>query len=1241
VIVGTAARRCRALAAGTFVVVAVTAFMGVAGPARAVPLPTTSGTTMQLVDQTTWVGDNSSFVLRFAVTTASPADVRAQISIYDRLQTRSDFVASLDGKVRAVVRRFNAVDLTTLGSPAGPFQVAIPVNPKTTRPGPDVLRLTNPGVYPVQVALYDAQGKSLSQMTTHLVFTGPNSRVATPLDVAWVVPIHVAPLVAPGGKETKLPGDTVQAFADLAAGMNDHPAVPLTLAVSGQTLDALSQSNDGGRVNAALAQAAGEPARQTIAGTYARTQLPALVPTLDAELTAQLARGRDAAQTLLRTAPVSNAWVEPGPLNTSSIDALVDRGLTHLVVNDRDVTPSASTFTPTQPFVLSGHAGRRITAVTADRGLGAHFAPGADPVLAGHQLLADLIMIQQELPSQARGVVIVPPDDWLPTVGLVKTVLDGLSTNALLRLSDIPTIQATRRRLQALEQLMPADTPMLKEVDRALLVGESSDLPDRLRTASVTEAGRLVEGTKEIFRLPGNRTVTLTARQGEIPLTILSSASTPARVRIRLSSQKLGFRPIGGTGGACQVAGSSETCTFDLRNQNTILKVPVVAKTAGVFSVRIDLESPDGTLNIATSTYTVRSTAASGVGVILTVGAALLLLMWWARDLRHGRRARRLVPSDVDDDVLPDDTGPSERPQLALHCRRTGGGLKAVSTGPPSPVTPKPYRGPQHFAGRTPGSLFSSAGEDDMPGSFARNTTVMAAGTVLSRLTGFGRILALVWAFHLTRLADVFNIANTVPNILYDLVVGGVLSATLVPVFVDYLGRDDKEETWRAISAVMTVIAAVLAVLTAIFWLIAPALIHLYVILNNTSTAPDQRAVGTTLLRLFAPQLFFLGGIAVTTAFLNARRHFVAPAFSPVVNNLIAIAALIATRLVASSLGLGSFRHDHWALLLLGLGTTAGYVVQFVLQVPPMFRGRRKPRLRPVWDPSHPAVRTILRLSAWTFGSVIANQVALNVILVLAARKAGDVTVFQTAFTFFQLPYAIFAVSIASVITPDLSARWSAGDVAGFRRQMARGLRLTLAILIPASVGYVLLAHPLIELVFRHGSFGAHDAHKIGTVVALFAVGLPGFSAYLLLMRGYQAMQDTRAMFRLYVVENAVTLVLAAALYPILGVGGLALGWVAAYTVGTIVAFAALRLRTRGLDGFETISVLARVGLASAVMAGAVWAVRAGLGGPSDTHLAAEVIVGATAGAVAYFAASRVLGIREWEGVLLRRRATV
>src|SRR5205823_5781630 len=190
---------------------------------------------------------------------------------------------------------------------------------------------------------------------------------------------------------------------------------------------------------------------------------------------------------------------------------------------------------------------------------------------------------------------------------------------------------------------------------------------------------------------------------------------------------------------------------------------------------------------------------------------------------------------------------------------------------------------------------------------------------------------------------------------------------------------------------------------------------------------------------------------ALATAVLNARRRFVAPAATPVLNNLVVIAVLLAVPHVLHTNSLSAARHDTAGLLLLGLGTTAGVAMQAVALVP--FLRRARTRLRPVWAPRHDAVRTMLRLSGWTFGYVVANQVALWVVLVLANGKSGDVAAYQAAFLFFLLPHAIFAVSVMTALLPDLSERWSTGDREGYRRQLSYGLRVTAAVMVPAAAG--------------------------------------------------------------------------------------------------------------------------------------------------------------------------------------------
>jgi putative peptidoglycan lipid II flippase len=1290
-----------------------------------------------LTSQTAWVSTatGGDFRMAFSYPGTPPAGAKVAVTVYQRLTSRSDFDESVRGHIFVGVRHSDVRQLSMLPIQADGSVVAdLPVNPTTVASsGDDFVRLSSPGVYPVDVRLLDRSGVTVARMVSHLLYTGGVS--APRLDVAWVIPFTAAPEVGPAGQSASLAAASTKPLSALAAALAAHPKVPVTVAPTGQTLDALSGSSAASQATVSLlAGVATRPGTQVVATPYVQLDVPAeLAAGLDSELTAELTQGARTVATTLRVQSDSRTWVAQGSLDQASVDDLAARGVDHLVVDNSALAPLPSDLRSTtlaRPFAIQARDGNQVTAVSGDPGLAGHFVGQGDQVLAAHQLLADLAMIQAERPADTRGVAMLAPAGWQPDPTFLRIVLDGLESSPVLEpvsvgglMVGVPPAQehrspllramaaqapataapqgaavhSARRRLNALASMLPAGSAVPGDAERALLVSQSVDLDDKARAGLLAVVNGVVDDQTRRIHLVGDTSITLTARQGRFPVTIVNGAAFQPRVVVRLSSQKLEFRPIDEPGAVCSVAGTAETCALDLRAADTVLKVPVVARTSGVFSLTIRLTSPDGGLVLATNQDTMRSTAASGVGIFLSIGAALLLAVWWARDLRHGRRARDLVPPDEGDraaddtsddgaddtsddgadlplaspvlsapvpvepvasgqpgawDVVDRRDGPAAQPASAVP---TGGRSQAhVATLPQGPVggpgddrvspsswyewqpdngdrptaepTPPPPvepgggdhgRGPARAAPRPPA--------DNGDASFSRNTAIVAGGTLASRLTGFVRVLALVYAFRLTRLADIYNLANTAPNILYDLVLGGVLSATLVPVFVDWLGRGD-EEGWHAVSAVVTVITAALAVLSAVFWLIAPVIIRLYLVLDHSPGGVDQRVLGTSLLRLFAPQLFLLGGIALTTALLNARRHFLAPAFSPVVNNVVVIVAIVAARLVAGSLQLSAFRRNTLAVLILGLGTTAGYLAQLVAQLPPFFRGTV--RLRPVWDLRHPAVRTVLRLSLWTFGSVIASQISLNLVLIIAARRTGDVTAFQTAFQFFQLPYAIFAVSIAAVLTPDLSHRWATGDVAGFRRQLADGLRLTLAVVVPGAVGYMLLARPAITLVVHHGGVGASSARLIGNVLVLFAVGLPGFSAFLLLMRAYQAMQDTRSMFWLYLFENGLTVVLALALYPALGVGGLALGWVSAYTVGAVVAFMHLRVRTGGLETQRVVRSLVRVGVASAIMAVAVAVILKADGGPSH-WLPLRVALATVGGLLVYLLAGRAVGITE------------
>jgi putative peptidoglycan lipid II flippase len=516
--------------------------------------------------------------------------------------------------------------------------------------------------------------------------------------------------------------------------------------------------------------------------------------------------------------------------------------------------------------------------------------------------------------------------------------------------------------------------------------------------------------------------------------------------------------------------------------------------------------------------------------------------------------------------------------------------------------------------------------------SVERSTGVMMAGTMLSRLTGFGRNVALAYAIGQNGLTDAYNVANTTPNIVYELILGGVLSATLVPLFVAHLRPatdGDDADPWRDVSAVLSLVLAVSLAAAAAFVVAAPRIIDLYL---SADATPDQRVVATRLLRLFAPQIVCYGLITVTTGILEARRRFAAPKFAPIANNVIVIGTLLALPHVARDLSVGRFRHDGPGLLLLGLGTTAGVAAMAVGQVVRLRAAGA--HLRLLWWPRSPLIHRLLRLSAWTLGVVAANQLALWVTFRLATSRPGDQSAYAAAQVFFLLPHGVYTVSVMSALAPEMAEHWIHGDRAALGARVVQGIRRTLAVIVPAGIGLALVAQPLVTVLLRHGRFDARDAATTSTTLACLALGLPGFSTFLLLGRVFQSMQDTRTMFWLYVIENGVNIGLAFALHPHFGVQGLAAAYSVAYTVAAVVALAVLhpRLPTGWSDGTVGWCVrLAGVALGvEAATIAALVAVRTVIDGPATaTRSAVELAVAVPVGALALIITARACRVRE------------
>lgn len=513
-----------------------------------------------------------------------------------------------------------------------------------------------------------------------------------------------------------------------------------------------------------------------------------------------------------------------------------------------------------------------------------------------------------------------------------------------------------------------------------------------------------------------------------------------------------------------------------------------------------------------------------------------------------------------------------------------------------------------------------------------RSNVVVASGTALSRVTGLLRIVVLGYVLGQFALTDAYLAANETPNIVYDLLLGGLLSATLVPLFSTFVETDDDDAT----NVILTVSVVLMGALTAVAVIAAPLVFGLYSVNIAEGIDPDvYREVGTTLARIFLVQILFYGLTGLANAFLNSRRRFFAAAWSPILPNLVIIAFLLSLPHPGSAdWQLEDVLDNSRLRLTLGLGATLGIASMALVMLPAMVRTGF--RFRPKFEFRHPAVRKLLSLSFWTIGFVIANQIALLVVRNLAQPGSGEVSAYINAFTFFVLPHGLLAVSIATTFQPEMSRSVARRDRAGFIDQASLGLRMTALFTIPAGVGIFVLRQPIIGALLQRGNFSAADAYAAQRALAGLALGLGAFSIYMFVLRGFYAHKDTKTPFKVNVVENAINIVLAFVLVDRYGVLGLGLAFALAYVVASLWAMQILSFKVPGFALRPIFVSLARMGLAAVLMAEAVWLVTQPIGGNTDVDAVVRLVVGTVVGTVVY--AGALIALRAPELDAARRR---
>lgn len=476
-----------------------------------------------------------------------------------------------------------------------------------------------------------------------------------------------------------------------------------------------------------------------------------------------------------------------------------------------------------------------------------------------------------------------------------------------------------------------------------------------------------------------------------------------------------------------------------------------------------------------------------------------------------------------------------------------------------------------------------------------RASAIMAAGTMVSRVTGFVRTAMLAAAIGTAYLGDAYNVAYAIPFILLDFLITGILSSVVVPAIIkrqksDPDGGRANEQRLMTLAAVTLTVVAILAVL------LARPLIGLY----SADWNARKIEVAVTLAKYILPQIAFFGVGAIAGAILNTRDRFGAPMWAPVLNNIVMICVLVAYYLILGDAGADLDRVTDTDLAVLGLGTTAGIVAQCLVLVVSLHRVGF--RFVPRFDLRNAGLGEMGRTAAWTFAYVGINQIGFLVTTKLSsgagetAPGAGN-SAYTFAFQFFQLPYGIIAVSVITAMLPRMSRAVHEGQFDSVRGEFSSGVLLVSALMVPAGLLLMVLGPAVTVLIFSWGNMTVDSAVYIGNVLQVFGLALVPFSIFQLLLRVFYSFGDTRTPVFIGAGNTALSIALSVVAYFTLPaeyvVMGLALAFTITYVVGTAVAWALASRRVHGLQGRVVAAGLSRMymaGLPAALAAlGVLW----------------------------------------------------
>jgi putative peptidoglycan lipid II flippase len=469
-----------------------------------------------------------------------------------------------------------------------------------------------------------------------------------------------------------------------------------------------------------------------------------------------------------------------------------------------------------------------------------------------------------------------------------------------------------------------------------------------------------------------------------------------------------------------------------------------------------------------------------------------------------------------------------------------------------------------------------------------RASGIMAIGTILSRITGFIRALLAVAVLGTALLADTYNVANTMPNILYNLLVGGALTAIFVPQLVRSFSDEDGGHGFA--SRLVTTISGILFLLVLVGVLFAPALVRLYAPEFSTPGFETEREIAIAFTRYCLPQIFFLGLFTMLGQVANARGSFAPLMWAPIANNLVVIVVFAAILLTQRAIEIGTI--TDLQVQLLGWGTTLGVVVQALILIPVVKRSGI--HLRPMFGVK--GLGKSFGLAGWTLVYVLVSQlgylVTVNVATSAAVRSAQagittgvGFTPYTSAYYIMLLPYSIVTISIVTALLPHLSKLAIANNVEEVRKQLIRAIRMVGVVTVPSAVALLLFGPLMTEALYMGVSLD--DARYIGFVLSALSLGLVAFSINLILIRGFNAFEDTKTQVTSIVIINIISVALSYLFLETLDSNwvtvGLGIAFSISYIVGLFITISLLKKHVGRLQVSEFASQHGRLLLASLI----------------------------------------------------------